>query len=98
MQEIIGGVWQRRKHQERCGDSEGTKDAAQIPFIGHGHGPTVRFTPAVIPRFFPTHIPRGNCPTASSGFRLVQELMHRGRASESMHDPLGLWSTRVPLF
>jgi hypothetical protein len=38
------------------------------PFIGHEHGPTVCFTPALTPRSFPTHDSCGNCPTTLSIF------------------------------
>jgi hypothetical protein len=38
------------------------------PFIGHEREPTVRFTPALTPRYFPTHGSRGNCPTTPSIF------------------------------
>jgi hypothetical protein len=38
------------------------------PFIGHEHGPTVHFTPALTPRSFPMHGSRGNCPTTPSIF------------------------------
>jgi hypothetical protein len=38
------------------------------PFVGHEHGPTVCFTPALTPRSFPTHDWHGNCPTTLSIF------------------------------
>jgi hypothetical protein len=62
-------VWWRREQEESCDVSEMTKDAARTPFLGLGHGPTIRFTSALILRSFPTHDPHGNCPTASSSFR-----------------------------
>jgi hypothetical protein len=91
-------VRQRREQEERCGVSKRTKDTARAPFLGLGRGPTIRFTSALTLRSFPMHDSRGNCPTASSGFRPVQKLRRRGRAPESMHDPSALPSTRVPLF
>jgi hypothetical protein len=56
--EVEGEMRWQRKDRSHC----------PKPFIGHGCGPTIHFTPALTPRSFPMHGSRGNYPTTPSIF------------------------------